>query len=358
MSRARRTGKVDKLLQGVLLVDKPAGLTSHDVCQRVRSRLRIGKVGHGGTLDPFATGLLPLLLNGTTRLMPQLQNQDKGYEAVVRLGQRTDTMDPTGTVVAEQDPSDVADEAIDAAVRDFLGEYSQTVPRYAAARVDGKRLYEYARAGEEVELPVKVVQISSINLLSVQRTDGFVDASIRVECSAGTYVRALADDLGQALGVGAHLLTLRRIRTGRLSVQDSISLDAICEKNQEWREQRHALQSGGEQVPFVAEQNAAQWRGFLAGSLVPVADLLGGVPTLRLSGKLEDRVRSGQHLRKGDLDALEAGVPDAFKEGDSMVLEDPEGACVVAVVRAACASASLVRRDPSSVVFEVQRILR
>jgi len=185
-----------------------------------------------------------------------------------------------------------------------------------------------------------------------------VDASIRVECSAGTYVRALADDLGQALGVGAHLLTLRRIRTGRLSVQDSISLDAICEKNQEWREQRHALQSGGEQVPFVAEQNAAQWRGFLAGSLVPVADLLGGVPTLRLSGKLEDRVRSGQHLRKGDLDALEAGVPDAFKEGDSMVLEDPEGACVVAVVRAACASASLVRRDPSSVVFEVQRILR
>ena len=91
---------------------------------------------------------------------------------------------------------------------------------------------------------------------------------------------------------------------------------------------------------------------------IPVADLLGGVPTLRLSGKLEDRVRSGQHLRKGDLDALEAGVPDAFKEGDSMVLEDPSGACVVAVVRAACASASLVRRDPSSVVFEVQRILR
>jgi len=358
MGRRRRTGKVDKLLQGVLLVDKPVGLTSHDVCQRVRSRLRLGKVGHGGTLDPFATGLLPLLLNGTTRLMPHLQNQDKCYEAVVRLGQRTDTMDPTGTVIAEKDPTGVDDVSIATAVQEFLGEYEQTVPRYAAARVDGKRLYEYARAGEEVELPTKLVEVRSIEMLGIQRQDGFVDVEIRVECSAGTYVRALADDLGVKLDVFGHLLSLRRTRTGFLSVEDSITLDSICEQGDLWREERQVLQDGGEHVPFVAETNSSNWRTFLSGSLVPVADLLGGVPTLRLSGKLAERVRSGQHLRKGDLAALAAGVPEAFDEGDPMVLEDPEGGCVLAVVRAACASASLARRDSASVVFQVERILR
>ena len=140
MGRKRRGTPI----HGWLIIDKPSGISSNDVVGHVRRATNAAKVGHGGTLDPFATGLLPLLLNGTTRLMPQLQNQDKGYAAVVRLGQRTDTMDPTGTVVAEQDPSDVADEAIDAAVQDFLGEYSQTVPRYAAARVDGRDLLRAA----------------------------------------------------------------------------------------------------------------------------------------------------------------------------------------------------------------------
>ncbi len=358
MGRRRRTGKVDKLLQGVLLVDKPAGLTSHDVCQRIRSRLRLGKVGHGGTLDPFATGLLPLLLNGTTRLMPQLQNQDKGYEAEVRLGQRTDTMDPTGAFTAEEDASGLKDELVVAAVQEFLGEYEQTVPRYAAARVDGKRLYEYARAGEEVELPTKLVVINAIEVLEIKREGTFVDVSIRVECTAGTYVRALADDLGQALGVGGHLRSLRRTRIGRLLVADSITVDAICEQSEQWREERQEKQSEGDLIPFVAETNAAVWRNFLASSLIPVADLLGGVPTIRVSAPLAERSRSGQHVRKGDLGTLGASVPEAFMEGDSMVVEDQKGASVLAVVRAACTSASLVRRDSSSIVFEVDRILR
>jgi len=351
-------GKVDKLLQGVLLVDKPAGITSHDVCQRVRSRLRLGKVGHGGTLDPFATGLLPLLLNGTTRLMTHLQNQDKGYEAVVRLGQRTDTMDPTGTVTETIDASGIGDEAIELAVAGFLGDYVQTVPLYAAARVDGKRLYEYARAGEEVELPTKAVEIHSIELLGTSREDAFVDVEIRLECSAGTYVRALADDLGEELGVGGHLLSLRRTRTGALRVDGSLTLDAICEQSELWRDERFALRDSGDPVPFVPEANASRWREFLAGALQPVAQLLGGVPTMRLSDRLTERVRSGQHLRKSDLDDLGADVPGAFKVGDPIVVEDREGICAVAVVRAACASASLPRRDASSVVFEVDRLLR
>ena len=358
MGRRSKKGKVDTLLQGVLLVDKPAGLTSHDVCQRVRSRLRLGKVGHGGTLDPFATGLLPLLLNGTTRLMPQLQNQDKGYDAEVRLGQRTDTMDPTGEVTGEQDASGLDDEAIKAAVLDFLGEQEQTVPRYAAARVDGKRLYEYARAGQEVELPTKTVVISAIEMLDIKRDGAFVDVSIRIECGAGTYVRAIADDLGQTLGVGGHLRTLRRTRTGRLDVAKSITLDDICDQSERWRDERQAVQSEGDRVPFVAAANALRWREFLATALVPVAELLGGVPTIRVSAPLAERIRSGQHLRKGDLGALGAAVPEEFMEGDPMVVEDPGGATVLAVVRAACTSASLVRRDPASIVFEVDRILR
>jgi tRNA pseudouridine55 synthase len=358
MGRRRRTGKVDKLLQGVLLVDKPVGMTSHDVCQRVRSRLRLGKVGHGGTLDPFATGLLPLLLNGTTRLMPKLQNKDKGYEAEVRLGQSTDTMDPTGEVTAESDASGLEDEAIAAAVAKFLGEYEQTVPLYAAARVDGKRLYEYARAGEEVKLPTKQVVIHSIETLAINREDTFVDVSIRLECSAGTYVRALADDLGQALGTGGHLRSLRRTRTGHLLVADSITVDAICDQSEVWREERQDLQAEGDRIPFVAEANAARWREFLGSALIPVAGLLGGVPTIRVSAPLAERIRSGQHLRKADLGSLGAAVPEAFMEGDSMVVEDQKGSSVLAVVKAACTSASLVRRDSASIVFEVDRILR
>ncbi|MBJ96271.1 MAG: tRNA pseudouridine(55) synthase TruB [Rickettsiales bacterium] len=358
MGRRRRTGKVDKLLQGVLLVDKPAGMTSHDVCQRIRSRLRLGKVGHGGTLDPFATGLLPLLLNGTTRLMPQLQNQDKGYEARVRLGQRTDTMDPTGAFTMETDASVLSDDEIRAAIAAFEGEYEQTVPRYAAARVDGKRLYEYARAGEEVQLPTKLVVVSSIETLGIERSGTTVDVLVRLDCGAGTYVRAIADDLGQALGVGGHLLSLRRTRTGMLRVDEACTVDRICDESERWREERAALQADGGRLPFVAATNAARWRAFLGEALIPVAQLLGGVPTLRVSAPLAQRIRSGEHLRKADLATLVGAVPEAFMEGDPMVVEDPEGATVVAVVRAACASASLGRRKPGSVVFQVDRILR
>ena len=144
MSRRRRNsqGRSDQLLQGILLVVKPAGMTSREVCEFVKQRLRLGKVGHGGTLDPFATGLLPLLLNGATRLMPYLQDQDKVYRAVVRLGMRTDTMDPTGEVTARANASEVTIEQVREALEGFLGDQVQTVPRYAAARVDGKRLYD------------------------------------------------------------------------------------------------------------------------------------------------------------------------------------------------------------------------
>ncbi|MBN94184.1 MAG: tRNA pseudouridine(55) synthase TruB [Deltaproteobacteria bacterium] len=358
MGRRRRRNGADTILQGVLLVDKPAGVTSHEVCQRIKARLRLGKVGHGGTLDPFATGLLPLLLNGATRVMPYLQNQDKCYEAVVRLGVRTDTMDPTGEVTQQRDASAVDEASIREALKGFLGEQQQTVPRFSAARVEGRRLYDYARSGEEVALPVKDVVIHGIELMGLEQAESTADVVIQVKCGAGTYVRALADDLGEVLGVGGHLHMLRRTSTGSLSVDDALPLDHIVEKSEQWRTERQALQEGGEVIRFVPEDNARRWRDFLAGALCPVADLLGGLPTLRLPDLLAARVGSGQPLRKSELQQDPALMALDFHEGDRLVLEDGNGLRGVAVVRATCSRGSLSRREAGAVVFQVERVLR
>lgn len=355
--RGRRQGRNDELLQGLLLVDKPVDLTSHDVCQRVRSRLRLGKVGHGGTLDPFATGLLPLLLNGATRLMPELQAEDKVYEATVRFGLRTDTMDPTGETTAEADASGVDDAAIASALTGFLGLQEQVIPRFSAARVEGKRLYEYAREGEEVELPTKEITIHSLDLGEVRRGDTTVDVDLRVHCTSGTYVRALADDLGEVLGCGAHLFTLRRVRIGSLDIARAVPLQAIDEQAAIWREQRTEQQDGGETVRFEPEANSLAWRGFLGDALMPVAELLGDVPTIRLPAGLAQRVREGNPLRKGELEPLLAVLP-RFVPGDRLALEDPGGLRTVAVVRAKCASEALSRVPAAAIVLEIERVLR
>ena len=357
--RRRRPGRNDEILQGVLLVDKPEGLTSHEVCQLVKGRLRVGKVGHGGTLDPFATGLLPLLVNGATRLMPQLQGVDKVYEAVVRLGSRTDTMDPTGTVTAEADPSGVTEDDVRAQLELFRGTVEQTIPVYSAARVDGKRLYEYARAGEEVELPTKQIQINEIELLSFEKAEDYIDVGLRVACSAGTYIRVLADDVGEGLGCHAHLFSLRRTQTGSLEMNSGIELDAILDQAAAWKDERIARQEEeGIIVRFEPVENTRRWSDFLGEALVPVADLLGGVPTLRLPIETVKKVQSGKPLRKVDLRTLDPEDSLSFRPGDQMVLQDADGLRGVAVVRATCSSESLARRESEDIVLDVERVLR
>jgi tRNA pseudouridine55 synthase len=354
--RGRRQGRNDELLQGLLLVDKPVDLTSHDVCQRVRSRLRLGKVGHGGTLDPFATGLLPLLLNGATRLMPELQAEEKVYEATIRLGIRTDTMDPTGEVTAEADPSGVDDAAIAAVLERFLGTQTQVIPRYSAARVDGKRLYEYAREGAEVELPTKEVTVHAFDLLGVRRDEG-VDVDVRVHCTSGTYVRALADDVGQTLGCGAHLLTLRRTRIGELDIARAIPLDAIDAQASVWRDERDVRKEAGEEVRFEPERNSTVWREFLGTSLMPVSELLGGVPVLRLPNDLAQRVRGGSAMRKSELIGLGVELP-RFVPGDRLAVEDAAGLKTIAVMRAVSARDAMERQPDQGIVLEIERVLR
>lgn len=356
--RGRRQGRNDELLQGVLLVDKPAGLTSREVCERVRTLLRLGKVGHGGTLDPFATGLLPLLLNGATRLMPYLQDQDKLYRAVVRLGVRTDTMDPTGAVTATADASGVTESAVREVLARFVGSQQQTVPRFAAARVDGKRLYEYARDGEDVELPVKEIRIDSIDLRAVRPEGTVVDLEMDIHCGPGTYVRALADDVGQALGVGAHLYQLHRLANGGLSVHGALALSAIEEQAELWHAERLAVQERQEsRIPFVPVDNARRWSAFLGKALVPVSLLLGGLPTALLVPDLVARVQSGQPLRRGEIERMEGQLP-SFKKGERVVLMDPTGLSGIAIALALCSRESFARRDPSAVVLQVERVLR
>ncbi|MCU1525618.1 MAG: tRNA pseudouridine synthase [Microbacteriaceae bacterium] len=215
---------------GILLVDKPAGLTSHDVVARTRKRAATRKVGHAGTLDPMATGLLVLGINSSTRLLTYLVGLDKEYLATIRLGASTNTDDAEGEIlrtapagrVAAVDPA-----AIRAGLDSLRGVISQVPSSVSAIKVDGKRAYTLARAGETVELAARTVTISALELLDSRATDGFIDLDVRVECSSGTYIRAIARDLGASLGIGGHLTALRRTRIGPFSVSDAAELETL-----------------------------------------------------------------------------------------------------------------------------------
>jgi tRNA pseudouridine55 synthase len=207
-------------------VDKPAGPTSHDVVERVRRALRTRAVGHAGTLDPFATGLLVLLVGSATRLARFIEREPKGYRAEAVLGVTTDTDDHTGTVTARVTPASWPDRTtVAAALAALVGRYPQRPPAYSAKRVGGQRSYRLARAGRAVELAPTPIAVYRVALL--QWSPPVLE--FRVEVSAGTYVRALARDLGDRLGLGAHLRALRREWIGRLRVEDAVPLDQVGE---------------------------------------------------------------------------------------------------------------------------------
>ncbi len=209
---------------GLLLVDKPAGITSHDVVAIVRRAARSKRVGHAGTLDPFATGLLVLAVGPCTRLLPYVQGEPKVYDAVVRFGSETDTDDATGTRTLERAvPALDNRAALDAAIASLTGTIAQVPPAYSAKHVDGKRAYALARSGADVVLPP--VTITVHHWLVHEVSDASVH--VRIECAGGTYVRALARDLGRALGSAAHCETLRRISSGAATVADAVPMSAL-----------------------------------------------------------------------------------------------------------------------------------
>lgn len=219
---------------GLILIDKPAGITSHDVVSRVRKAAGTRKVGHAGTLDPMATGLLILGINSSTRLLTYIVGADKEYLATIRLGAASTTDDAEGELLApaSQEALDaVTAEAIAAGIAELTGEIEQVPSSVSAIKVDGKRAYARVRAGEQVELKPRAVTVSEFELLETRREPGAIDLEVRVVCSSGTYIRSLARDLGAGLGVGAgiggHLTALRRTRVGAYDVRDAHDLATL-----------------------------------------------------------------------------------------------------------------------------------
>lgn len=209
-----------KSVNGFLGIDKPAGWTSQDVASWVRKHFGIKKVGHTGTLDPMATGVLPLCLGGYTRLSSYITSSDKQYRAVVRLGVTTDSLDADGVITSRSGniPTDYAQ--VEAAVAEFRGAIAQVPPMYSAIRMGGRRLYELARRGIEVERPARNIFVHQLDIAVYAPPL----LHLNVHCSKGTYIRSLADDIGKRLGCGAHLSTLRRISVGRVALEQCVAV--------------------------------------------------------------------------------------------------------------------------------------
>ncbi|MEJ3403310.1 tRNA pseudouridine(55) synthase TruB [Rathayibacter sp. YIM 133350] len=215
---------------GILLVDKPLGITSHDVVSRIRRLAGTRKVGHAGTLDPLATGLLIIGVESSTRLLTYIVGADKEYTATIRLGSSTTTDDAEGQELGRA-PAAALERVSESDIRRVMarltGRIEQVPSAVSAIKVDGKRAYARVRAGEDVQLAGRPVTVSTFELGEIRSTGGYLDAEVRVECSSGTYIRALARDLGMGLGVGGHLTALRRTRVGVFRIEDAAALDTL-----------------------------------------------------------------------------------------------------------------------------------
>ncbi|MEM5311571.1 tRNA pseudouridine(55) synthase TruB [Paraburkholderia sp. JHI869] len=257
-----------RLLDGVLLLDKPVGLSSNDALIRAKRLYRVKKAGHTGTLDPLASGLLPLCFGEATKFSQDLLEADKTYEATMRLGIRTATGDAEGEAIETREVK--CDEAaVREAMTRFLGDIVQVPPMYSALKRDGKPLYEYARAGQTVEREGREVKILALEMIAC----ALPDVTFRVTCSKGTYIRTLAEDIGEALGCGAHLVMLRRTGVGALTLEHAVTLDALTAADEPTRD---------------------TW-------LRPVDALLSTFPALTLNEEAARRFTHGQRLPLNEL---------------------------------------------------------
>lgn len=219
-------------IDGVLLVNKPKGLTSFQVVSCLRKHFGVKKVGHGGTLDPFATGLLVILFGGATKVSNSFLSGDKAYEGVMIFGKETDTYDVTGRVVKKSRTLNVNENIISKVFKAFEGEIEQVPPSFSAVKVKGKKAYELARKGQRVELKSRKVRVYYLKLVKLER-EKFIKAWFSTKVSKGTYIRSLANDIGQRLGVGAYLEELKRTSSGKFLLKDSFSLEEVLQWDRE-----------------------------------------------------------------------------------------------------------------------------
>lgn len=215
---------------GILVVDKPSGMTSHDVVGRCRRIFSTRRVGHAGTLDPMATGVLVIGVDRATKILGLLTSASKSYAATIRLGESTSTEDAEGELLQSVSAEHVTDEAIAAAIGGLRGEIRQVPSAVSAIKVGGRRAYQLARQGQTVALEPRPVRIDRFDVLAARRGSGVIDLDVEVDCSSGTYIRALARDLGGALAVGGHLTSLRRTRVGRFGLEQALTLEALAER--------------------------------------------------------------------------------------------------------------------------------
>ena len=278
-------------LSGVVVVDKPSGPTSFDVVRRVKGLFKTRRCGHTGTLDPTATGVLPICIGDATKVASFVSEGEKEYDAVVRFGEITDTQDAAGRMLETRPLGDLSEERVRKELVGFVGLVEQTPPMYSARKVDGKRLYELARAGEEVERESRQVHIDEARLTFFRPPD----AGIFVRCSKGTYLRTLAHDLGQRVGCGAHLRSLKRVRVGPFGLEDSVGLDTLMAAAKEKQLEKY---------------------------LLPISRALDELAELRLDTTLARRVAHGHAPGPADLSRLRA---PPFSRGRKVRLLDPEG---------------------------------
>ena len=257
---------VKNAISGALVVDKPVGMTSHDVVQAIRNGTGLRRAGHTGTLDPRASGVLVILVGPAVRLSEYVSASDKRYQAIIRLGGSTDTFDAEGLVTPTKDPVNVTEAQFETALQTFVGEIEQTPPPYSAVKVQGRKAYEMAREGEEVELAPRKITVHHLEVLEWAPPEVVID----VHCSSGTYVRSLANDLGVMLGCGAYLVGLRRTKSGRFSLRDSVPLRKL-------------------QEAFTA----GNWYQYL----IPAAEALGDWPAVELNPDEVEGVRHGHRVK-------------------------------------------------------------
>jgi tRNA pseudouridine55 synthase len=270
-------------VDGVLLLDKASGMTSNAALQVARRLFSAAKAGHTGTLDPLATGLLPLCFGEATKFSQDLLDADKTYETVVRLGIKTSTADAEGEVLSVR-PVSVTPEQLQVAIARFVGEIDQVPPMHSALKKDGKPLYEYARAGQTVERAARRVTIHAIDVLATDLESATPTITLRVSCSKGTYIRTLGEDIGEALGCGGHLVALRRTQVGNLTLNGAVTLESLDAAPDDARAALLAPVDALLQTLPRVELDAEESRRFLHGQRLPLRLALPNADQVRVYG--------------------------------------------------------------------------
>ena len=301
-------------MNGVIVLDKPKGITSQKAVSEVNKILKAKRAGHTGTLDPFATGVLPICINSATKLIPYMKNDFKKYEAKLHLGISTDTLDNTGQVTKECDPGILNKNAIIDAFSKYKGKINQIPPMFSAVKKDGVRLYELARKGIEVDRTPREVTINSIELLELD----LPYISFTVECSRGTYIRVLAADIANDLGCGGHLVELRRIGSDGFTIDEAVTIDDIKSGNVE---------------------------------LTSLEQVLSHIKSVNVSSSLAAQVRQGKQIIKSHLDLSD--LPQ-FSAGDHLSVYEKNR--LVSITQANVNSSELGELDDQTIVFKLLRV--